>query len=155
MVVLVLQVLVIPSGVTSIGEGVFDGCTGITSIEIPSGVTSIDRYTFNDCSSLTSCTIGNGVTSIGDNVFTKCTSLTSINIPSGVTRIGDYAFRGCSSLTSIVSNAVTAPSIYRNTFQDIKTGGILTVPISNFGYNLWMSVSDYYLGKYGWTKVEQ
>jgi len=168
----------IPDSVTSIGHSTFAYCTSLTSVTIPNSVTSIGDSTFYNCSGLTSCTIGSGVTSIGNNAFDGCKGLTSIDIPSGVTSIGTRAFEycyslrtvtigdsvtsigggafyGCSGLTSIVSNAATAPTIQSSTFQSIKTGGTLIVPIGSSGYDVWMGTSNYYLGLYNWTKVEQ
>ena len=150
-----LTSITIPDTVTSIGGGAFSGCSGLISCTIGSGITSIGDYAFWGCSGLTSIDIPSGVTSIGDNAFRYCSGLTSIDIPSGVTSIGDYAFQGCPGLTSITSNAVTAPSIQRSTFEGIKTGGTLTVPSGSSGYDVWMGTGDYYLGKYSWTKVEQ
>ena len=86
--------------VTSIGNGAFWGCTGLTSITIPNSVTSIGGEAFRGCTGLTSITIPNSVTSIGDWAFWSCTSLTSITIPNSVTSIG-RAFEACTSLTSI------------------------------------------------------
>ena len=40
--------------VTSIGNGAFRGCTGLTSIEIPNSVTTIGEEAFAGCSNLTS-----------------------------------------------------------------------------------------------------
>ena len=145
----------IPSSVTSIGDGAFSDCSGLTSITIPNSVISIGDSAFNFCSSLTSITIPNSVTSIGDSAFFECTSLTSIDIPSSVTSIGDYAFYNCTSLGSITSQATTAPTIQSGTFRDVKTGGTLHVPSGSTGYDVWMGTGDYYLGKYGWSKVEQ
>ena len=91
----------IPNSVTSIGGSAFSGCSGLTSINIPNGVTSIEQYTFSGCSGLTSINIPNSVTSIGEYAFANCSGLTSIAIPNSVTSIGYRAFEGCSGLTYI------------------------------------------------------
>ena len=85
--------------VTSIGDGAFSVCSGLTKITIPNGVTSIGDYAFSDCSGLTKITIPNGVTSIRDGAFSNCSGLTEITIPDSVTSIGDYAFYDCTNLT--------------------------------------------------------
>lgn len=41
--------LVIPDGVTSIGNYAFSDCDGLTSVTIPDSVTSIGYYAFSDC----------------------------------------------------------------------------------------------------------
>jgi len=145
---------IIPDSVISIGDNAFTNCRNLASINIPSGITSIGQYAFSQCISLTSCIIGSGVTSIGNYAFISCSNLTSVVIPDSVTSIGNGAFAYC-CLTSIISNAMIAPTIGSNTFQDINTGGTLTVPIGSSGYDVWMGTGDYYLGKYNWTKVEQ
>ena len=98
----------IPNSVTTIGEGAFNGCESLTSINIPNRVTTIGNYAFCGCTSLTSINIPNSVTTIGNSAFWNCNSLTSINIPNNVTTIGEKAFCGCTSLTSInIPNNVT------------------------------------------------
>ena len=93
--------------VTSIGEGAFDFCSGLTSIIIPNSVTSIGTYAFSNCRGLTSVNIGNSVTYIGYGAFYFCSGLTSVTIPNSVTSIGDYAFYRCSGLTSVdIGNSV-------------------------------------------------
>ena len=150
---------IIPSSVTSIDVNAFIYCTGLTRADVPNGVTIIDSGVFRGCTSLTSVTIPDSVTTIGTNAFMDCTSLTSVTIPSGVTFLQNGAFQNCSSLTRITSNAMSAPGIKWDTFKDVGSNGTLYVPIGSTGYDSgvynWMATGNYFLGKYGWTKVEQ
>jgi len=104
----------IPTTVTSIGEGAFEGCAALTSVPIPTSVTSIGKRAFAGCSLLTSVAIPTSVTSIGEDVFRRCYSLESVDIPESVTSIGVHAFHQCYSLrnvqipTSITSIAASA-----------------------------------------------
>ena len=111
-----IEDLVIPDGVTCIGDYCFYGCGSMTGIIIPDSVTSIGRSAFSYCTGLTNITIPNGVTNIGESAFRGCTGLTSIAIPDSVKNIGDSAFRGCNNLTSItIPDSVT--SIGKNAFS--------------------------------------
>ncbi len=150
-----LTSIIIPDSVTSIGMGAFQNCSGLTSVTIGNSVIYIDNAIFQGCSGLTSVTIPDSVTSIGMGAFDDCSGLTSVTIGNSVTSINMGAFSDCSALTSITCNATTAPTIQNNTFQNINTNGILTVPTGSNGYDAWMGTGDYYLGKYNWTKVEQ
>ena len=125
--------LVIPEGVTSIGNYAFYGCSSLTSITIPDSVTSIGNYAFSYCTSLESITIGNGVTSIGDGAFASCTNLTSVTIGNSVTSIGDWAFSGCTGLTSItIPDSVTSIGI--RTFSGCINIITATMPAIAIGY---------------------
>ena len=121
------QNTIIPSSVTSIGQGAFFGCSSLTSITIPNGVTSIGYCAFSNCSSLTSITIPNSVTSIGEYAFSNCSSLTSITIPNSVTSIGNRAFYDCSSLVSVTMLATTPPSVGSYVFDSIASDAVLYI----------------------------
>ena len=98
--------LVIPDGVTSIGDRAFVYCSSLTTVIFGenSQLTSIGRSAFYECSSLTSITIiPDSVTSIGYYAFYRCSRLTTVIFGenSQLTSIGDCAFEGCSRLTNI------------------------------------------------------
>ena len=98
------SIIPIDGSVTSIGNGAFDGCSGLISITIPDNVISIGEYAFSDCKNLTTINLGNGITNIGEQTFSYCTSLISITIPSSVTSISHDAFQGCSNLTTTIGD---------------------------------------------------
>ena len=84
------------------------------SVIIPDGVTSIGDRAFWNCTGLTSITIPNSVTSIGEMAFAACTGLTSVTIPNSVTSVGEWAFDGCTGLTSMTVEATNPPLCFND-----------------------------------------
>jgi len=95
----------LPDGLTQLGNGVFMGCSSLTSVALPDGLTQLGIGVFNGCSSLTSVSLPDGLTHLGSYVFYDCSSLTSVLLPDGLTQLGDEVFEGCSSLTSAANSA--------------------------------------------------
>ena len=77
--------LIIPDGITTVGNYAFYGCNGLTSVTIPDGVTFIGERAFYGCSGLTSVTLFDGITSIGDEAFKDCRGLTNVNYVGTIT----------------------------------------------------------------------
>ncbi|MCL2215121.1 MAG: leucine-rich repeat domain-containing protein [Treponema sp.] len=133
--------VIIPNSVTSIGSGVFSGCSGLISINVDAAnpnYSSQDGILYNKAKTGIihvprviggNVTIPAGVTEIGSSAFENCTGLTSVTIPNSVTSIGGSAFAGCSGLTSVtIGNSVT--SIGNNAFYNCSGLTSITIPSS-------------------------
>ena len=134
------------SGVTSMGNDAFSGCSGLTNITIPDSVTSIGDYALSGCRRLESITLpfigaelnGTknthfgyvfGASSYSDNSKYVPSSLKTVIISnsSGVTSIGERAFYECSGLTSItIPDNVT--SIGHSAFDGCAGLTSITIP---------------------------
>ena len=122
--------LVVPEGVTSIGERAFYGCSGLTSITLPSSLTSIGDWAFQYCGRLSGeLDLGNctRLTSIGNSAFNGCRGLTSITLPSSLTSIGGSAFFDCSGFTSVTINQY----VFENVTSTSSSCGYI---LSSIGY---------------------
>ena len=121
-----IKKVVFSGGITTIGNGAFNGCVNLTSITLPSSLTSVGVGAFSD-SGITSLTIPSGVTKIEDRAFENCTNIKTVTLNSGIQSIGQYAFHG-SSLQSInIPSTVTAIKDYA--FQECSE--LKTVSFSN------------------------
>ena len=115
-----------PKGITSIDgfnyiNGAFYGCSGLTgNLVIPEGVTSIGNYAFYECSGFTGdLVIPEGVTKIENYTFTSCSGFNgSLVIPEGVVSIGKWAFRECSGLIGNLVIPESVISIENSAFRD-------------------------------------
>ena len=76
--------LIIPEGVTSIGNCAFYGCVDITSVTFPSSLKALMFDAFFNCDGLTEVDLSNctGLNVIYSGVFENCTKLESIKLPS-------------------------------------------------------------------------
>ena len=107
--------LVIPKGVTKIGDWAFSGFSSLTSITILRGIKKIGQEAFSGCDKLAKVHISDlakwcsikfdegcsNPLEYAHNLYLNGEHVTDLVIPDGVTKICYSAFSGCRSLTSV------------------------------------------------------
>ena len=135
-----LKSFVIPGGVTTLGEGIFSGCVGITQIDL-GGINCITDEMFMNCYNLLAVTggqnvetigikafiycvklksfeFGNALKAIGAHAFYSCVSLKELNLNEGLLTIGKDAFNGCENIVGVVALPNSLREIGRNCFSN-------------------------------------
>ena len=100
---------VLPSALTTIGNGAFLNCTSLEEIVIPSNVTYIGTGAFNGCSSLARVTINaNNITSMGMNGYDvfKGSAIKTVELGNDVTSLPSGTFKNINSLTNLICGPV-------------------------------------------------
>ena len=80
-------------------------CSDMKQLEeavLGSGITTIGDYAFSGCTALDDVTLSPVLSHIGIYAFSGCTSLSSLTLPATMTSIGSYAFKDC-AFTSLPS----------------------------------------------------
>jgi hypothetical protein len=90
-----------PNSLETIGRNAFASCTSLRNVEIPENVTSIGGCAFMDCSNMTTATVDASIKVLSAQVFDGCSSLRSVVLPSGLEKIGEGAFENCKSLQNV------------------------------------------------------
>ena len=124
----------IPSSVTRIEDGAFDGYSGLTGVTIPSSVTRIGKRAFAICSRLTSVKIPSSVTSIGGDAFNGTPFYR--NLPDGMVVLGGGVLCGykgkCPSAVVIPSNVTSiAGEAFSERFLRRSGAGLQSVVIAS------------------------
>lgn len=111
-----LKEVIIPDGITHIGDCAFRGCTSLESITVPESVVKIGSGVFDGCTSLRNITLPFISASSDSETDGSLSYLFGANIPESLTdvtltgtkTVADYAFKGCTKIQSItLSDTVT------------------------------------------------
>ena len=131
--------VVVPEGVTEIGNGSFLLCDTIKSIQLPDGITIIGQSSFSGCKNMEHITLPTSIEKIGFNAFGNCISLNSISAPN-VKEIESMAFAGCKSLchVDIPDSGVNIGNSAFHRCERLQDGD---------GFVIWENILHSYCGK--------
>lgn len=96
-----LNYILLPDGVTSIGEFAFKSCYQLKELQIPKTVEYIGKRAFDNCQSIKEIVIPEGIQFIEEGTFFSCFELTNVTLPEGLITIGDFAFANCYKLPTV------------------------------------------------------
>ena len=103
--------LVIPEGVTSIGEWAFSGCSSLTAITLPESVTSIGNWAFANCHSLISitCEATTPPTITDNDAFYRVDRSIPVYVPAGSVEAYKVAesWNGFTNIIAVTSVTIT------------------------------------------------
>ena len=119
--------LVIPEGVTAIGNDAFHDASGLTSVVIPSTVTLIGSNAFAECTEIKTLSMDSGVKIIGSHAFAGCRNLTEVTVPEGTERLENSVFYGCGNLSAI-RLPQSLLSIGNNAFEGCNSLTTIVIP---------------------------
>lgn len=99
--------VIIPDGVSIIGEKAFYKCSNLIQVTMPNSVTKIEEKAFYQCYKLREISLDN-IEAIGPFAFSECNGLKKICLPACLKSIGNWAFSMCNELEDVViDNGVT------------------------------------------------
>ncbi len=93
------EVLTVPDGIHTIGEGAFKACVSLKKVILPDGLRFIMENAFKGCRKLEQIEIPQGVERIGSYAFHRCHAIKRIILPDSVKSLGDCVFLYCDNLT--------------------------------------------------------
>jgi hypothetical protein len=95
--------VVIPDGVTLIGEDAFRECLTLRSVSIPASMRSIGYLAFYSCQSLSQVTFSKhgSLKEIGEGAFSFCEALKIVRLPDSLSFINENAFGFCKKLSGV------------------------------------------------------
>lgn len=99
--------VILPEGITTIGDNAFHDCIDLREVHFPSLLKSIGEAAFSGCISLENLDFSQTqIASIPVLACRNCTSLQKVILPPHTERILKKAFHNCSGLTTINLNEV-------------------------------------------------
>ena len=123
--------LIIPEGVTWIGDQAFLGCVNLTGIlSLPSTLRGISYMAFEGCKFTCELLLPQNLNSLGFRAFCQCSGLYgNLILPEGLSEIEESVFSGCSNLSGDLNIPKNVKKIENSAFGGCSgLNGRLTLP---------------------------
>lgn len=92
----------------NIGEWAFAHCAGLEVVVLPTGLTTLGRGVFFDCKALGTVILPETITTVGDYALKGLTSVEDLTLPAALGHIGTLAMSGMDNLKSINAENLSA-----------------------------------------------
>lgn len=93
--------VVVPEGITVIGERAFAGNEAVDRVVLPDSVVAIEEEAFADCLVMQTINFPAGLRKIGKSAFENCVKLIRALLPDSLTRVSPSAFNRCRVLNEV------------------------------------------------------
>ncbi|MBQ9747471.1 MAG: leucine-rich repeat domain-containing protein [Clostridia bacterium] len=109
-----LETLKLPDTLVTIGTSAFAGCNALKTVVLPAGVTSVGDSAFNvyiegmESEADIDISACKNLTSIGDYAFHGCGGIETVTLPTSVKHVGEYAFAATGAYASFMERASKA-----------------------------------------------
>ncbi len=119
--------------VTALSDFCFSGCQRLTTVILPDGLTHIGNAAFSGCGNLRGIFLPDTMETIGNQAFYGCGNLEALRIPGAMRKIAEDAFDGCNGLRYIFFNGTAAQwqrlySGFINPYVEIHTSDNILIP---------------------------
>lgn len=131
--------VIIGEGITRLGDGLFEKCFHINTVEFPKTLKEIGINTFHKCEELKYISLPDSVEIIDNNAFEECTELQTVNMSQNIKRVGTDAFKNTAieqRSKSLDSFCIDSVFLKNNSCETkIKINSGITVVADNAFYN--------------------
>ena len=93
--------VIVPNGITTIGQSAFAGNEGIDRIELPDSVRRIEREAFKGCVVMQSIRLSENLEELEDAVFENCVKLIRVNLSNKLKVMPTSCFKRCRVLKEV------------------------------------------------------
>lgn len=124
-----LKEIHLPEGVAHIGNAAFCACENLETINFPKSLLYIGKDAFFACEKLNRIDLPNNLTTISENAFGSCINIQDLHIPKRLHQLSSDSFHGCTKLKTItLDDESEVFDLYDGCLYDILMKKLYIVP---------------------------